>query len=188
MLDISVGLRELTNVREIHVVAVQNEVKELLWVLQRGHTGNPKIVTANINGAVIDTFDFHWNQECNAVLGAPERFLYEPNAALLKSGAFQILSEAYRVRKLHRHTHLYTSEALRDFPGRRFIIEQVVPYRKKEIKNALTFSQANVTTRNFPESVAALRKKWKLKDGGTHYLFFTTLLNDEKALLITSKI
>ncbi|MCW9037029.1 MAG: class I SAM-dependent methyltransferase, partial [Altibacter sp.] len=97
-------------------------------------------------------------------------------------------SEVFRVKKLHANTHLYTSESLREFPGRRFTIDACVPYNKNAMKDALTVTKANIATRNFPESVAVIRKKWKLKDGGEHYLFFTTTLNDKKVLLICSKI
>ena len=188
MLDITVGLQELNNIQEIHIVAINNEVKELLWLLKSNFKGTPEIKTINFNKGSTDTFDFIFGSDAEPFFSEPLRFLYEPNAAILKSGAFNQISEAYKVKKLHKNTHLYTSEALRDFPGRCFIIKNSVPYSKKEMKNALNFNKANITTRNFTESVAHLRKKWKLADGGDSYLFFTTNLDEDKIMLVCEKI
>jgi hypothetical protein len=188
MLDISIGLEELSHVREIHLVAVKNEMKELLCILEIDYKGSPTIKTINLDGALSEIFAFDWNHEADAAYGPPERFLYEPNAAMMKGGAFALYSQAYRLRKLHPHSHLYTSESLREFPGRRFTIQQVVPYKKSILRKALKIEKANITTRNFPESVATLRKKWKIQEGGTDYLFFTTLENGEKVVLVTAKI
>jgi len=188
MLDLAVGLRELDNVQEIHIVAINNEVKELLWLLKSNFKGTPEIKTINFNRDSTDTFDFTFGSDAEPFFSEPLRFLYEPNAAILKSGAFNLISEAYKVKKLHKNTHLYTSEALRYFPGRCFTIKSSVQYSKKEMKAAINFKKANITTRNFPESVATLRKKWKLADGGGMYLFFTTNIADEKVMLICEKI
>jgi len=188
MLDISIGLSELKNVYEIHIVAVDNEVKELLWLVRKNVSETPLIKTVNFTKTGIEEFSFQMGHTAEPVYGNPELFLYEPNASLMKSGAFEILSEAFKIKKLHKHTHLYTSEVLREFPGRRFVIKQMIPYSKNEMRNGITFDKANVTTRNFPESVATLRKKWKLKDGGDIYLFFTTVENDKKMMLICTKI
>ncbi|WP_034258145.1 THUMP-like domain-containing protein [Altibacter lentus] len=189
MLDLSVGMEALKYVSEIHIIALNNDVKELLWVLKkRSLASNPRIYTVNVTKESPQQFDFSWGTKASEVFDTPQRFLYEPNAALMKSGAFGLLSEVFRVKKLHANTHLYTSESLREFPGRRFAIDACVPYNKNAMKDALTVTKANIATRNFPESVAVIRKKWKLKDGGEHYLFFTTTLNDKKVLLICSKI
>ncbi|WP_203295812.1 THUMP-like domain-containing protein [Luteirhabdus pelagi] len=187
MLDISIGLEAMQNVREIHVVAVNNEVKELLWILSKDFNEKPKVVTKNLRENRNETYSFFWDETVEAVYGEPSRFLYEPNAAIMKSGAFQLLTKSFKVKKLHEHSHLYTSDVLREFPGRIFSVEQVLPYSKKSIRES-NFSKANITTRNFPESVAQLRKKWKISDGGELYLFFTTLLNDKKIVLVCKKI
>ncbi|WP_310991936.1 THUMP-like domain-containing protein [Aequorivita marina] len=188
MLDISVGLQELRNVMEIHVVAVENEVKELLWLLKNG-TENPlQVKTVNFTKSRIEQFNFHWNETAETTYSAPQKYLYEPNAAILKSGAFHLLSNQLKLNKLHKNTHLYTSETLINFPGRRFRIEDVVPYTKSEMRAALTFKKANITTRNFPETVAKLRKKWKIADGGAVYLFFITNLEGKKEMLVCSKV
>lgn len=188
MLDISQGLQEISNVAEIHIVAVENEVKELLWLLRNGHMENPKIKTLNIKKDFVDVFSFDWENKGLAEYGLPENYLYEPNAAILKSGAFNLVAEEYNLKKLHPNTHLYTNNSIIEFPGRRFEIKEVVPYSKSPIKKALTFKKANITTRNFPESVENLRKKWKIKDGGNKYLFFVTDMEDQKQMLVCEKI
>ncbi len=187
MLDISVGLQELKHVAEVHVVALQNEMKEVLWILKKDSQKPFKIHTINITSKEIETFTFSPSKAFETVYSNPLRFLYEPNAAILKGGGFQYISEAYKLKKLHKHSHLFTSEALRDFPGRIFLIKKVLPYSKKEMRG-ITFAKANITTRNFPESVATIRKKWKIKEGGDIYLFFTTLENQDKIMLICAKV
>lgn len=188
MLDITVGINELPHVSEIHIVAVENEVKELLWRLKKINEESLKIKTINFTKSGKEEFSFNWGQTSEATYGLPQKYLYEPNAAILKSGAFDLLSEKLKVDKLHKNTHLYTSEALIDFPGRRFVIEKVVPYSKSEMRSALNFRKANITIRNFPESVATLRKKWRITEGGNVYLFFETNSEDRKEMLICSKL
>nr|WP_181566802.1 class I SAM-dependent methyltransferase [Aequorivita sp. CIP111184] len=188
MLDVSIGLAELQKVFEIHIVAVDNEVKELLWLLKKDAFQEPHIKTVNIKKSGIERFDFKWNETPTALYSLPKKYLYEPNAAILKSGAFDLVFEKFKVNKLHKNTHLYTSETLIDFPGRVFLIEKAIPYTKIEMRAALSFKKANITTRNFPESVETLRKKWKIKDGGDIYLFFVTNLEDKKEMLICSKV
>ena len=187
MLDISVGLNELQQVAEIHIVAVDNEVKELLWLLRKEADNVPKIKTINFSKAEIETFDFNWNTIASATYSLPKKYLFEPNAAILKSGAFENVSGQLKVYKLHKNTHLYTSDELITFPGRSFRIEKVIPYSKAEMRGA-AFKKANITTRNFPETVASLRKKWKIADGGEVYLFFVTTLENQKEVIICSKI
>ncbi|MBE9490028.1 MAG: class I SAM-dependent methyltransferase, partial [Bacteroidetes bacterium] len=188
MLDITVGLKELKYVSEIHIVAVNNEVKELLWLLDKNIDDEPKVKTINFNKSNKEEFDFGLNNEEITSYALPLTYLYVPNASIMKSGAFGLLSERFQLDKLHKHTHLYTSKKLKDFPGRRFIIKNVIPYHKKEIKDFLKNKKANIATRNFPESVSTIRKKWGIKDGGSKYLFFTTLENNQKVILDCSKV
>ncbi|WP_271424533.1 THUMP-like domain-containing protein [Aequorivita sinensis] len=188
MLDITVGLNELKDVSEIHIVAVENEVKELLWLLKEGKDSVLKIKTINFTKTELEEFSFNWNETAKADYSLPQEYLYEPNTAILKSGAFDLISEKLNLNKIEVNTHLYTNNHLIDFPGRRFKIEKVVPYNKKKIKSALAFKKANITTRNFPESVATLRKKWKLSDGGNIYLFFTTNLEGKRVMIVCSKV
>lgn len=188
MLDITVGLKELQYVSELHIVAVNNEVKELLWLLDKNMDANPKVLTINFSKNTEEEFEFILNESSSPTYGLPSSYLYVPNAAIMKSGAFDLISEKHQIDKLHKHTHLYTSNTLKNFPGRRFKINQVIPYHKKEIKEFLKNKKANVATRNFPENVAFLSKKWKIKDGGSDYLFFTTLENENKVILDCTKV
>ncbi|TXE05993.1 class I SAM-dependent methyltransferase [Gelidibacter salicanalis] len=189
LLDLTVGLSELKFVKKIHVVAVNNEVKELLWILEYGFTGEIEIKTINIKSQLVEHFDFFMNQEPAAEdhFNKPLDFLYEPNAAILKSGGFNILTSVLSVSKLHKHSHLYTSEHLLNFPGRAFEILKVIPYNKKQVKG-LKIAKANITTRNFPETVQNIRNNFKIKDGGDQYLFFTTNMNNEKIVIIANKV
>lgn len=137
-------------------------------------------------------FTFHLKEEKEIpciTTGKPGIYLYEPHAALLKSGAFKLVAERYGIQKLHRHSHLYTSAALvEDFPGRCFEIEDIWEFSGKWLRQAnRLIPQANLTTRNFPLSVADIRKRSGIKDGGNLYLFATTLANERKVLIKTHK-
>ena len=189
LLDIKATINDLKNVKALHVVAVHNDVKELLWILERNYEGDVFIKTCNISKDKSQQFEFHFSEESSvsATYSEPQRYLYEANSAILKAGAFHTVSHQLQIDKLHKHSHLYTSEALNDFPGRRFKIEQVLPFNKKAFSKA-RISKANITTRNFPLSVHDIRKKLKVKDGGHQYLFFTTNIKDEKIIIICSKI
>lgn len=189
LLDISAGLSELKNVKSIHIVALENEVKELLWELHRDYLGKTNLKTVNIVKKNRETFEFVLDE--NSIIpeyGLPEKYLYEPNSAIMKSGGFDEVSTFYKIKKLHKHSHLYTNSAIISFSGRIFEIENTISYHKNEMKNFLQGKQANITTRNFPETVESIRKKWKIKEGGHHYCFFTTDENDNKIVLICKKI
>ena len=188
LLDISSILNELSNVKTIYSIGLNNEVKELLIVQQKSFTGQPELIAVNISNdetihqdifSLIDAIDSH--------LSIPLSYLYEPFSSYLKTGAYNQMAHTFNIHKLHKHSHLYTSEELIDFPGRSFKIEQVIPYNKKDIK-LLENTKANVTTRNFPLKVEEIRKKHKIKDGGEMYIFFTTDLNNDKIVVICKKI
>ena len=188
LLDITAGLEALKYVKTIHIVAINNEVKELLWILKKNHNASVEIKTVNIATEETQNFDFKLEEEImsQAKFSKPLRYLYEPNSAILKSGAYKSIAETLGVFKLHQHSHLYTSQELIDFPGRQFKIQQAIAYNKKSFKT-LNITKANVTTRNFPETVENLRKKLKIQDGGDVYLFFTTNLNNDKMIIVCSK-
>jgi hypothetical protein len=189
LLDLVAGLSELQNVKTIHIVALENEVKELLWELHKNYYGAISIKTVNLIKDKTDTFEFELNAEATeANYSLPKHYLYEPNSAIMKSGGFNEISSQYQLDKLHKHSHLYTSNELIDFPGRIFEIQHVIPYTKKEIKIHLENSKHNLTTRNFPETVENIRKKWKIKDGGDSYCFFTTDMNNDKIVLLCNKL
>ena len=189
LLDISAGLSELQHVKAIHIIAVENEVKELLWELHTSFSGNTTIKTINLTKDKSDTFDFVLNENSKFPnFSLPQKYLYEPNSAIMKSGGFDEVGSFYNLNKLHKHSHLYTSADLISFPGRIFQIQNSFPYNKTEMKSFLENTQANITTRNFPDSVESIRKKWKIKDGGNLYCFFTTDENNDKIVLICTKI
>lgn len=194
MLDIFSSLRELKYIRQIHVVAVNNECKELLVVLQKPEksaseaSGEVWISCEQaVNNFLTEPFVFTYAQEKEARCPLAEEvgnYLYEPGAALLKAGPYRLLGARFGLQKLHVNSHLYTSEALVDFPGRRFRVLEVSGFGKKELKQLLQgVDKANLTVRNFPASVAELRKKWKLKEGGDVYLFATTLEGDRHVVI-----
>jgi len=183
LLDITNGLKELKFVKEIHVVSLKNEVKELLFVIEKNYTNEITIITANIKSTQTDKFSFSLNQKEVASYSLPASFLYEPNAAILKSGAFNEVALNFKLQKLHKHSHLYTNDDLIEFPGRTFEIIEVIPFNKKELKKRFKKQQFNITTRNFPKTVAEIRQELILKDGGNEYLFFTTNIKDEKIVI-----
>jgi len=188
ILDISKTIEELCFVKEIHIIAITNEVKELLFVLEKNYADSIEIKTVNLSKNNTQLFDFQHLTKNTSTYSEPKKYIYEPNSAILKSGGFHEVSHQFNIDKLHQHSHLYTSNELIEFPGRRFIVEQISSYNKKEIQKCLKENKANITTRNFPETVAQIRKKTKIKDGGTQYLFFTTVNNDNLKVLICSQV
>lgn len=188
ILDITSGISELKNVKTIHIVAVDNEVKELLWEIEKNYDDEISIKTINFSKEKMECFDFKLNSDVIPTYNLPKKYLYEPNSAIMKSGAFIEIGNRYSLDKLHQHSHLYTSDELIEFPGRIFEIEKVIPYSKSDLKANLENTKANITTRNFPDTVEIIRKKWKIKDGGNNYCFFTTDKNDNKIVLICTKI
>ena len=189
LLDIYSGIKSLQCVKEIHVVALRNEVKELLWILEKGFENNTTIRTINILKDKDVTFSFSLADEVNnnPNFSFPKKYLYEPNAAIMKSGGFNSIANTFTLEKLHPHSHLYTADQKIEFPGRTFEIISVLPYQKKIIKKE-KITKANITTRNFPETVSEIRKKFKIKDGGDIYLFFTVNCVNEKVVLACRKL
>lgn len=192
MLDWHRAISELSHVREVHIISVNNECKELLLVLSaRNMGGNLRIYCINdAQSFVCDELDM----ESSSVKIAPStledmQYLYEPNASLMKAGCFGVLSERYDARMLSKNSHLFVSQApIEAFPGRSFRIIAVSSFNKKELKRHLSgITKANIATRNFPLSVAELRKRLKLKDGGETYIFATTLSDESHVLVITDK-
>ena len=192
MLDWHRAISELSHVREVHIISVNNECKELLLVLSARNMGeNLRIYCINdAQSFVCDELDM----ESSSVKIAPStleemQYLYEPNASLMKAGCFGVLSERYDARMLSKNSHLFVSrEPIAAFPGRSFRIIAVSSFNKKELKRHLSgITKANIATRNFPLSVAELRKRLKLKDGGEIYIFATTLSDESHVLVITEK-
>lgn len=189
ILDISAGIEELTYVKEIHIIAVRNEVKELLWILEKDFKDEPLIKTANFEKNEVQEFSgFRQSNGETVVFSNPEKYLYEPNAAVMKSGLFDALATKTNTKKLHQNSHLYTSEELLKFPGRSFEITDISNYKHSNLKRYFKNRKANISTRNFPETVEQIRKKFKIKDGGDNYIFFTTNASEEKIVIFCKKI
>ena len=187
ILDISSAINELKFEKEIHIVAVNNEVKELLFLLEKNYNSDVQIRTINFNKKENQIFNFNLYESINATYAEPKKYLFEPNSAILKAGGFNNISNQLNIDKLHQHSHLYTSNELLNFPGRSFEIKHCISYDRKQLKKLIPSKKANITTRNFPETVAQIRKKTKLKDGGNQYLFFTTDVNNKHIVLICEK-
>ena len=192
MLDWHRAISELSHVREVHIISVNNECKELLLVLSaRNMDENLRIYCVNdAQSFVCDELDMEFSQVKIAPSTLEEmQYLYEPNASLMKAGCFGVLSGRYDARMLSKNSHLFVSQApIEAFPGRSFRIIAVSSFNKKELKRHLAgITKANIATRNFPLSVAELRKRLKLKDGGETYIFATTLNDESHVLVITEK-
>ncbi|MBQ0061133.1 MAG: RsmD family RNA methyltransferase [Bacteroidales bacterium] len=190
MLDISQALQTLKHVVAVYVIAQHNECKELLLILGQEKMERGKIKITSINNE--QTFTYTLQQEESALPRYAQQvgtYLYEPNAALIKSGAYKSVTCSYGVDKLHISSHLYTSDELvENFPGRVFQVQGVYGFGKKDLKDLKTVCpKANLSIRNFPSSVAELRKRLKISDGGENYLFATTLSNGEKVLVMCRK-
>lgn len=188
LLDISSGLSELAFVKNIYIIAVRNEVKELLWEIEENYTAEITVHAINMVKDVESMFSFVWGNRPDPRYELPLAYLFEPNAAVMKSGGFDDVATQFSIGKLHRHSHLYTaSEMIPGFPGRTFRILETLLYDKASMKK-ISGQKANVTARNFPEDVASLRKRWKLTDGGDRYFFFTTDVHNRKIVLLCAKI
>ena len=191
MLDISKALRELRCVKEVHVVAVANECKELLFVLEPSFEGRTALTCVNLQTDQPSvTFDMEEERSCQTLLEKEiGRYLYEPNAALMKAGCFAVLSHRYGIGQPHPNSHLFTSDkGIPDFPGRCFEVEGWAPYHKR-IKQTLLagVKEASIATRNFPLTVAELRKTLGIADGDRHFLFATTDHGGQKVIISCRK-
>lgn len=182
-------------VREVHIVATGNECKELLLVLgQQVHEepSAPRVFCVNDNQRI--DYDSAAYTQGLRIGGKPlpeaKNYLYEPNASIMKAGCFDLVEERFGVTQVGPSSHLFVSATpVADFPGRGFAIEAIGGMNKKDIKRLLNGTkQANIAVRNFPLTAPQLRKKLKLADGGTVYLFGTTMQGGDHVLLRTSKI
>ena len=194
MLDWRKAVDDIGNcVSEVHIVSVDNECKELLLIMQR-EAAELKVVCVNndevfVFGSSDDTFRSEGVKEWRSD-ATESTYLYEPNASIMKAGCFAELERAFGARQVERNSHLFVSEHfIEDFPGRKFRVEKVTTLNKKDIKNALDgIVKANITVRNFPMSVEQLRKRLKIKEGGSDYIFATTLMDKSHVLLLCSRL
>lgn len=190
LLDLTEAQKYLPGLYEVHLVSVRFEVKEMLLLLKSAPATDVKIV---IHECERETEDFVFykeeEKEASVNFGAPEKYLYEPRPGILKAGAFKLFGQKFGLNKLHPHTHLYTSsELISEIPARKFLIEAVLPFRWKNLRSKLHGKKAHVTTRNFPLSVAQIRKTIDIKEGGDDYLFFCTDKKGSKIVLKCTRI
>lgn len=182
-------------VREVHIVSVGGECKELLLVLSTVVESELKVYCADLSTASDTSSLFVYTPGSSAPVANStfniqhSTFLFEPNASIMKAGCFDELAAAYGVSPVSRNSHLFLSdEPVEDFPGRSFVVERVTTMNKGELRKALAgIEKANIATRNFPLTVAELRKRLKIKDGGDVYIFATTTAEGEHLLLISRK-
>jgi hypothetical protein len=177
LIDLQLGINELPFVERIFVVAVENECKEVLFLCHKDFKGESRVSAVNFKSSIdsitIDFFELTLTEEKNAVVlySNPLTYLYEPNVAILKSGAFKLIGSRYHLKKLQQNTHLYTSDFLvQNFPGRVFKIDALIKPDPKLVRMHFPEGKANVATRNYPLSPEELKKKTGLKDGGEKFL------------------
>lgn len=186
LLDITSALQQIDSISEIHIIALKNEVKDFLIILDKdSSTKNPLIKAINLESNQ-SAFSFNFEDEhyANASFGSVQSYIYEPNAAILKTGAFKLLSEKLNLHKLHQNTHLYSSdELLEDFPGKIYLVEQHINNPKKEILK----SKANLLVKNYNQPIDIIKKKFKITDGGKTTLIFTQSI-DGFHILKTSRV
>lgn len=192
MLDIAQALRELHSVSEVHVVSVNNECKELLFILESPAPSEPIVHTVNFSNDDTQTFTYRAAEEATVqctYTDTVRRYLYEPNSSLMKAGCFRLPATRWNLEKLHRNSHLYTSDILHcNFPGRVFEVKSTDGFSKNELKRLTAeMKKANIAVRNFPERPEVLRKRLKLADGGDNYLFATTLADDRHVIIRCTK-
>ena len=192
LLDVDATVRQINTVEAVHIVAVQGEVKEILFVIGNKPVEPDAVAITAINltttGEVAFRFTKAQERAAEVTLSEPQHYLYEPNAAVLKAGAFRFVAARFGLSKLAPNSHLYTHQELKpDFPGRIFRLQHTIKPDQKLLQGILPAMKANLTVRNFPQTVAELRKKLRLQEGGDTYILATTLRNGDKRLLITTK-
>ena len=189
MLDITMACRQLKSVSAVHIVAVNNECKELLFILDSNKAGTIHCVNILKEGTQEFTFTQDEEQSSTATFSNNiGNYLYEPNSSIQKAGCHNTLSQRLGLKKLHPNSQLYTAnEHILHFPGRIFEVVEVFGFSKADIKKVQSLQKANITVRNFPENVQLLRKRLKLADGGDNYIFATTLSDGNKVLVLCKK-
>ncbi|KLT63665.1 class I SAM-dependent methyltransferase [Pedobacter sp. BMA] len=187
LLDLSAGLAELQHVSQIHIVSIKNECKELLWIIDKDYTGDVEIIATTLNEHEKCLMINKSNQNTTVIFTnefTTGDYLYEPDAALLKSGAFNFIGQHYQLKKLHPQTQLYVSKSVNDsFPGRIFRIEEMLT--TTELKKRKTL-KGNVIVRNYPAKAEELVKKYKIKPSALQFLIFTKISNGDNIILVGS--
>jgi len=192
MVDWHKTVSDLGCVREVHIISAKNECKELLVVLTKEGASDIRIFCNNDSSTI--SFSLEDNEKSRMQIAQPDDileniYLFEPNSSVMKASCFNILSERYNVKKIASHSNLFISDEDMDFPGRRFRILSVSTMNKKELKHTLLgIGKANIAVRNFPLPAEELRKKLKVSDGGSHYIFGTTDSADKHIIIVCEKV
>lgn len=194
MLDIQLAMRQLESVSKVWIVEYEKECREVLYLLEKTGTGIQEapveVVMLNENGELNHSFSINYDEEKGTAVttAIPGAYLYEPAPGIMKSGAFKTFGKRFGLAKLHANTHLYTSETMSpDLPARIFRIVAICPYDRKQVAAVISGNKANTAVRNFPDNAQQVKKRLGLQDGGEWYLFATTLINEDKAILICRK-
>lgn len=195
MLDVYAAMQQLKNVAEVHILSIANECKELLLLLDNTPHTNPTIHCINLNKSNTNNQAFSFKREEETTANCQYasfmgNYLYEPNASILKAGAFKIIATRLGIEKLHPNSHLYTSDALiTNFPGKSFRVIGCSSFSKRDLHVHLSdLKKANISVRNFPMTALELHKRLKLSDGGNDFLFATTLYNDQHVIIRCERI
>jgi len=188
LLDLTKTINDLKFVKEVHCIAINNDVKETLFILEKNYSKFIKIKSVNISKKESQIFEYKFNKPSKLNCKFISKYLYVPNAAIMKIGGFNHLANQLNVYKLHANTNLFTANKLIDFPGRRFKVVSEIGFNKRKIKEILPNSKANISVRNFPDYPAQLHKKLKIKPGGSDYLFFVTDKEERHRVVLCNKV
>lgn len=188
MLDIDAAVKVLNNITEIHIVSINNECKELIFVINK-QAKEIKLICALLKGDTIAKYTFEYAKEkLLDVKPSPVlKYIYEPDVAFLKAGLFKSLTEQFNIKKLHQHSHLYTTEEIiNNFPGRTLKVKSITKFNDFILSNKI--KTANIITRNFHLKPEEIRKKLKIKDGGETYLYFSTDSKENRIVINCERI
>ena len=191
MLSIKQAMQSLNFIKEIHVVSVKNECKEVLFLIERDWKSEPKVIASDIRFQHTTTFSFTFSEEEDLFIqtSGVQKYLYLPNSSITKAGAFKSIAKRFSLAKLHKNTHIYTSNTLiKDFPGRVFELQEELLYAKAKGRlKALAIDRATIILRNFKEDISSLKKKLKIKGESNDIIFATTNCDDKQVILLTKE-
>lgn len=192
MLDIKKTLEQFKSCYKVKIVAIDNEVKELLLYLNSDEISEAKIESWNLSSNHEDeVFTFSYSEEdaLSFDLGSPAVYLYEPNSSLMKAGAFKLIASRFKLQKLHPNTHLYTSvNLIKEFPGKKLLIKEIFSPAKKEIKKRIDEGKVNVIVRNYPMGANDIKRKFRLKDGGDDFLVFCEIEGQGLKVILCERV
>lgn len=189
LLDISAAIQMLRYIKNVYVVSLQNDCKELIFIQEKGYEGEPSIHAVRLFQEQQQLVSFTYENERAIVndYSAPLSYLYEPDVALSKAGAFKTIAQMFNVKKLHKNTHLYTSDQkVENFPGKTFVIQQIESFT--DFKKSKKQLKSDIVAKNFPLKTEEIKKKFKIKDASDSFTFFTTTLNDQFSVIHTQRL